>query len=445
MKRQECWLCSRLLGLVLSLCFVVGLCLPLTVLGSELDGGQPEDKGRQKDDGETGVKWGDLFGDQWVVIRDLSAVDEADGDAAGNGEPILFSWTWPAELYKEGDLVITVGDLPEGFTTDQGECVQPFSFEPISAGEQFVYSSYVDSYGKLQQVYLVPLDDECKIPDAYAETWGEEVMEVESGRLNIARSSQDVFDAAYEEVLSTANKASSFSLDPAGRLVMLDLYDAGLLVAEKKTIDSPLENLALYQRMLLYGCLSATENIALSQQAESALVQAGLGELVCGEELTVTNSDLLQAASFLAGGGDKTGNIGVDLIVYLNNALNINPIDIVPKQGGSVNVVDYYNFGEYRYARDNADLSNVASLLQAPSGEDFPGGFPLFDSAGYPTLFVVEEVKILPTVFGASWNLGGEYDAYPIVNFARAADDAQSIIFYIHNFARPDYPVEPVP
>lgn len=421
-----------LFGMLAVLVTVLCLVLPLEIFAAPPEGnGPPEGRGHPgTGDDDAGLPLGDLYGDQWMLIRDVGP--------EGDGAPILFHWIWPQEFYVEGDLVISDGDLPEDYTMTGGNCVQPFSFEPIYiAGEMFSYDLYIDSYGTEKTVYLIPLDEECKIPDAYADTWGEEVNEVDSGRLNLARSSQDVLDAAYEEALSTINKGTSITLDPAGRLVMLDLVEDEFVIAAEKTIDSPLENLALYQRLLLEGCLSATANVSLTEQTANALEDAGLANLVCVNETDpVSNEDLLNAAAFLGGSGDKSSRYNIDIIVYLNNMLGINHIVAEEKHGGSITVAGYYDFGDFTYFRDTSDLTVTADLLQPPD---------LMEDEEYPDRFYVENVAIKPLVFSANWDGTEDFFDYPIVNFTRAADDSLGIIYFIHNFALPEAPVAPLP
>ncbi len=415
----------------LSMAFLAGLCLCLPLELAAVpsgDTGPPADKGRKKDDGG-GVTLGDLYGDQWMIIRDVSA--------AGDGEPILFTWEWPPELIVEGDLVIGEGDLPLGYSITTEGCVQPFSFAPVTGLDpQFTYDSYVDTYGVEQTVYLIPLDAECSVPDVYAETWGTAVMEVDTGRLNVARSGQEVMDAAYEEVLATLNKALAITLDPAGRLMLVGMVEDDVVSDVIKTIDAPLENLALYQRILLDGCLSDTETLALTETTKTLLTDGGQGYLVCGiAEETVTNEDLLRAASFLAGSGDKTGRINTDLVVNLNSILGINRVVITESRHDSVQVTQYYDFGDFAYLRDVDDLTNRASLLQpTESGGDI-----------YPGSFYVDEIAVMEQVFAAGWDSSALEENLPIINFTRAADDALGIIFYLHNFALPAYPVPLLP
>mgnify|MGYP001197277280 FL=1 len=421
MRRKHFSRVSKLLGMVLAVLAVICFCLPLAAIASPSgdDGGRPEENGRKPDGSDQGVPMGELFGDQWMVIRDVGV--------GGNGAPILVDWEWPDDLYVEGDLVINLGDLPTDYSATGGTCVQPFSFDPIPTDPeetQFTYHPYIDSYGAEHTVYLIPLDDECKIPDVYEETWGEAVREVESGRLNVARTGQEVFDAAYEEALSTLNQGSSIVLDPAGRLKMVGIVVEESVTDEVKTIDSPLENLALYQRMVLDGCLSATAEVSFTNEAA---LDSSLSNMIC-DDTEVDNDDLLRAASFLAGSADKTGAISVDMVVYLNTAMYINGIEALTKKNGSVQVTDYYDFGDFTYARGYFDSTVSADLLQPPASFD----------GDYPDLFHVENVAIMENVFSGDWDGASHFPGYPIVNFVRAADDALKIVNYIHNYELPE-------
>ena len=299
----------------------------------------------------------------------------------------------------------------------------PFIYDPVSNDPLFPYT-WTDSYGATKDVYLVPLDAECNIPDPYAETWGEAAAVIDSGRLNLARTTQYVIDAAYEEALTTINTANAIALDPAGRL-LLDLPDG-----TAKIIDAPRENLALYQRLMKDGCLSpGVTGIALAPTTIGKL-QANLGYLVCDDTLaqkTKTTADLLRAASFLSGAADKFGHIGVDEVIYINSTLGINNVVVNPADG-TMTVQGYFNFLDMSYNRNIYDETK-ADLLQ-----------PVTVSADiYPAQFdVAWDMLISPEVFlPGGWN-GELLDApMPVVNFTRAADDALSVIYYIHNYELP--------
>ena len=419
------------------------------------DGGGPGDHGRKKDSDEQGTLMGLIFGDQWVIVRDVSA--------AGDGQPIYFTWTWPEEAYnEEGDFDPQLADLPlydiNVEVTAEPGCVQPVSFvEVVGLWYQFeisevaeISTNYYDNYGRVKYpTYLIPLDPECKIPEAFEESWGELVMEADAGRFNLSRSPQDVLDAAYEEVLMAIDQALSFGLGPAGRLLlelpMVDEFgnDIGTIM---KTVDSPRENLALYQRVLLERCLPVTYNIFLSDDTKELLISDGLGHLICDGSLP-TDADFQRAASFLGGAGDKTGRITLDLLVYLNDRLELNEI-IWAANKKEVEDIIFYDFQDFSYDRCDEHAATTAALLQ-----------PADNAVDYPQSFSVEEdVTIFDKRFVYSWPTepcmvnSGPYYLYddidadtPIINFVRAADDALVIIDYIHNYELPAYPLAPVP
>jgi hypothetical protein len=63
-----------------------------------------------------------------------------------------------------------------------------------------------------------------------------------------------VFEAQLEDVVVKLATADCISLDPSGRLVASTLTDDGVVTS---TIDSPLQNLAIYRQLMLEGYLGA--------------------------------------------------------------------------------------------------------------------------------------------------------------------------------------------
>jgi hypothetical protein len=325
----------------------------------------------------------------------------------------------------------------------EGGCVQPISFDSFDLNpdtvevETFSYTQYVDSYGLMpDEVYLIPLDPECKVPAGYEDSWGAQTVEVDSGRLALARTTDYVIEDAYNEAVANINLTTTpVTLDAAGRLV-LTLEDADGL-PYLKTVDSPRENLAMYQRIMLEirdngeGCLPGVDANVLGDE---------VAHLGCGADVDDPDRDLLRAASFLAGAADKSGNIGIDEVVYINNSLEINTIE--ESSTGSLLVTGYFDFkddfGYLRYEGGDGALGEyygvTAILLQPPDPTTNPDDF----ENGYPTYFsVVPDVPIYANVFGEDWD--GRLNGYPIVNFVRAADDAVTVINYIHNYELPEY------
>jgi hypothetical protein len=213
---------------------------------------------------------------------------------AGTGNPS--SGTTKGDLY--GDLVVLLRDLATGEPIVAGTSVDPETGEEITE-------------------YYVCLDADCtttvstvlgEIPE------GVTAIEVEFGRSSVARAPDKVTDQALDEALSKLSDAEEVALDVSGRIV----YS---IDGAWYTIDSPLENLALY--IDLATGLAAD----LTTPTEAALDALGLATLDT-------------AASMLAGLADKTGDITLDYLV------NENVI------AGVVEAGDYYDYTDFAYTRD---------------------------------------------------------------------------------------------
>ena len=108
------------------------------------------------------IDYGSLYGDLYVILRDV------------NGVPIL----------------------------DEFGCIQPIS---TVTGEPF-------------QLLTDPaLDILCELTEEMS-TW---VESVDFGRLNLGRAPDAVLFHAFDEAINLMNSASAFDLDPAGRIMML--------------------------------------------------------------------------------------------------------------------------------------------------------------------------------------------------------------------------------
>ncbi|MEW6518077.1 MAG: hypothetical protein AB1461_01555 [Thermodesulfobacteriota bacterium] len=223
------------------------------------------------------------------------------------------------------------------------------------------------------------------------------VQEVEFGRLNLGRAPDAVLDHAFDEAINNLNSAKSISLDASGRLFLTtDVYDEFLtnpdgtpvyLETVTKAIDSPLENLALYIKLMKDGHLitpadergpierSINGGIPLWKLLEledgpskslrptidiAKMQNFGLGALVdaanittywttrdaegnlvvsleacdgCEQSYGITSKspadtcvgeDFAFSATFVASAADKTGRMTMDKVVYLNSILGIN-------------------------------------------------------------------------------------------------------------------------
>ena len=214
---------------------------------------------------------------------------------------------------------------------------------------------------------------------------GTTTFEVDFGRASVVRSPDSVVDHALDEALSklTADGVT-LGTDEAGRITILV---NGVVTG---TIDSPVENLALY--------IDLMEGLATNETSptEAALLASGL-------------ANLDTAASLLAGVYDKTGDISLDFVV------NENVFAGIVEQG------DVYDFSTFNYStRDYGDVTYVYTL----------DGGATFDTA---TLDV--DAYLLA--------INGDLPDGAAAEFAAAADDALEVIELIHTQVH--YLTEPLP
>lgn len=174
----------------------------------------------------------------------------------------------------------------------------------------------LDENGQLQPIIIVdglPVvvqltdpdgDGHYELPTEYADA----VQEVELGRSNVTRSPSQVILHSLEEALS--------KLD--GMTLTTDmLTEAGMLVVDGATIDSPLENLALYQA-LLTSTDSNDDGLLEVSVDYSGETGAGTYTFLVPESVQL---DL--AASLLAAGSDKTASLTVDRVVTVSQFLEV--------------------------------------------------------------------------------------------------------------------------
>ncbi|HBM08728.1 hypothetical protein CXF92_15510 [Pseudomonas sp. Choline-3u-10] len=276
-----------------------------------------------------GTKKGDLFGDMYILLRDVNGVPLEDT----NGDELVVAFHYDST----GALV------------------------PVT-----------DADGKL---VAIPRNEEGDLLTSV--TVGDTTLdvvpgEIELGRLNLGRSPAKVLDQALNEALS--------KLTADGAVIAID--SSGRLTVDGTTIDSPRENLALYDQYMASGTIPG-----------------------------VTLPAGFDPAALLAAAGDKTGTIGVDTLVYMNSILGIN--------SGTT----YYDFSDYQYDRTAtwADATATVLVLDAGNPDDAA------DDVYRPTL-----VNLYDAVFGGtSWTdpttEGGADD------FAAAANDYLQVIEFVHD------------
>ncbi|MUT73009.1 hypothetical protein [Stutzerimonas frequens] len=333
-------------------------------------------KGGGGEKGQGGSRMGGGHGAVDKIFRVDPATEEGSdrpewagvkgGKAGGGGKP-FGAGTKKGDLY--GDMYILLRDV-NGVPLEDAN------------GDELVVAFYYDSTGALVPVtdadgklVAIPRNEEGDLLTSVTvgdTTYDVVPGEVELGRLSVGRSPSKVLDHSLDEALS--------KLTAEGVVIAID--SSGRLTVDGTTIDSPLENLALYETYMTTGTIPG-----------------------------VTLPAGFNPAALLAAAGDKTGTISVDTLVYMNSILGIN--------SGTT----YYDFSDYQYDRAATWSDATATVLVLDAGDpDDPA-----DDVYRPTL-----VNLYDAVFGGTtWtdptSDGGADD------FAAAANDYLQVIEFVHD------------
>jgi hypothetical protein len=222
--------------------------------------------------------------------------------------------------------------------------------------------------------YLVCLDAACEqepVPTVDGEVpAGVTPVEVDFGRAAVARSPTSVIDKALNDAITKLTvDGVVIETDAAGRIT----YTVDGVTS---TIDSPLENLALYID-LMTGLASDSTSDA----------EAALGDL----------ATLNTAAALLAGVADKTGEISIDYVFYQNLIA-----DVV------TNPDTYYDYDGFAYDRDFGETTYWVSTDGVTT-----------------TLYRIDLDAYLDEI-------NGDLPTGDAALFAAAADDALEVIEFVH-------------
>lgn len=276
-----------------------------------------------------GTKKGDLYGDMYVLLRDVNGVPLLDA----NGYELVIAFYYDST----GALV------------------------PVT-----------DASGKLVAIPRNEEGDLLTTVTVGETTYDVVPAEVELGRLSVGRSPSKVLDHALSEALS--------KLTVDGAVIAID--SSGRLTVDGTTIDSPLENLALYDKYMTTGSIPG-----------------------------VTLPAGFDPAALLAAAGDKTGTISIDSVVYMNSILGIN--------SGTT----YYDFSDYQYDRAATWADATATVLVLDEGDPADPA----DDVYRPTLVNLYDAVFDSTTWTDPTAEGGADD------FATAADDYLQVIEFIHD------------
>jgi len=225
---------------------------------------------------------------------------------------------------------------------------------------------------------------------------------VEIGRKNLARSPQSGLDRALDEAIKTlaldAPGGSPITIDYCGRLVGKIVDQAGEIV--DKTIDSPRENMALYQYIMMNQGFGG---------AKFAEVQGKFSDLLDRFGPTQGLTWLDVAASCFAAAADKTDNLCVDEIVYCNTFLGIN---------GEEDNRNYAHYTEYIYNRETNNRYDQRWIKVITLNTD-----------GY----TIEKMSIAAAAAEGRFDFTEKYNGSTnLAAFRTAADDAMQVLEYIH-------------
>ena len=294
------------------------------------------------------------------------------------------------DLY--GDQYILLRDLDPAGGGGNGEPVLDANGQPILIGTNG------------EPIYFVQtVDGDYEIPPelvAYTQT-------VELERANVARAPSKVMEKSLTEALNKVNGAVSISTDAAGRLV-----------CDGATIDSPLENLALYQYLMKAGGhLSWPEAVDHWPEVLRDLV---------GDSLNPAWSP----SSLLGAAFSKETPITLDAVVYENTVLGVNQV-------GTNGAVNYYDF-----STGGLETFNYDRLAH------FDGVWLQWyaDTDGDPTDLELVQKPLLEAVFeNQAWvdsylQVGADPSTFTpfsavhsgLNDFAQAVDDARAVINFMH-------------
>lgn len=284
------------------------------------------------------VDKGDLYGDLVEVERNHSGV------------PVLYALRYRADYQDaivEGyidvtnpklngvfDLTILVRD-EDGFVVMEtpaggGDPVPKTEPVTINPGEDKLLTLDDDGFSP-----IVLYDAEGELLPAVVE----HVIPVEQGRLNLIRTTEDVIDRRMQEVIKNFGDGTVADVirDYCGRLFMLRTEAAQADGIQDKPIDSPLENMAVYYQLMVYGfSQSAKDNGLLFIVEEEPEIggfnfQSHLDDRWGDGPLSYDGLDTAEqrhfvaslAAASMAAASDKTDRLIIDEIVLVNRFLNI--------------------------------------------------------------------------------------------------------------------------
>jgi len=316
--------------------------------------------------GGAGGKKGDLYADLFIVLRDPTT-----------GIPL------------DATVENLTGVVVEVCTADGSACGYAIFDETAELWSSSAYAATVEYDGDWQ----VTLGDALFEIDLNSETPTTLTVEADIGRLNVVRA-PNVLDNALDEAISKiVTSEEPITYDEAGRIVYV-------VDGVSYMIDSPLENLALYQALMLDtdGVIETT--------------------LKGGEVLTWTVPDDLNPATFIGAATDKESSMSLDEVVYVNVFLQTITTD------ASGAVTSYYTA-----AAEDYDRTTLFGTEESPIYISYVVVNPDGTSTFYPN------VPLIEAVYGvdASYVWDDPTAEYNLDDLYQAAEDTRAVIEFIHS------------
>ena len=319
------------------------------------------------------------------------------------------------------------------------------------------------------------------------------VVEVDYfGRLNGGRTKERNARMHFDEVISSIKDpdVGRVTQDETGRVKLgydcTVALDETVSCASWRVVDSPMENLAIYQRVMRYGhfqtdpdeidtwdhgdpaagdqyhpALTPAEHAKFDPSMQHLLPRGfdtcfggGAFNPRCANGERLSGQDFVRAADYLSGAANKTGVITRDLVQYLNRILKITKdtamstaaVETLPaliRDCGGGDGVEYLPVGQCTIYEATADLP-------WPASERFVD----FRRAVYNRpVWRQQLLEVLQPIGGGSWievpdialqdwlgDVNGRQRGAlrNIDGFVLAASDGLRAIEFVHNYAIPD-------